>query len=291
MTRIERENEVFTKLEKYTKELTEEQYNYEVLIGSMTNEDYDVVIEYLEKQIALVNQHPDSKKRFEIMKSFFQKLESDHFYNLYKEKTSKNGFYDAKKVTQGARTLYDNTEKLRNSVNREEEIDSLCKRYAHSYERACRLYFKPLVYAITKKNIESCGDCISKLLQYYPDLEFVLEPFVPQIRNSIDHVDFYDKPKDDMITFEDRGKTPLNLPIASLRAICTLQTASDVCISAALRAMELSEFKVVQNYYKKTEEYCRILQIDFKTIILTWVSKGRSILSLYNALEKIIHEK
>ncbi|HKC79273.1 MAG TPA: hypothetical protein VKB83_04200, partial [Nitrosopumilaceae archaeon] len=108
----DKEKEVFEKLEKYTKELTKDQYNYEILSGAISSNDFDILIEHIEKQIVFMNGYPDSKKRFEIMKGFFQKLEFDKLYYAYKEKTRKNGFNDSKKVIQGAKAYYDNTEKF-----------------------------------------------------------------------------------------------------------------------------------------------------------------------------------
>lgn len=285
-----REKEVFDKLEEMTKELTEGQYNYEIVSGGLSNNAFDILIEHIENQIDFVNEHQDSKKRFEIMKGFYNKLESDNLYNSYLQEKKEKGFFDAKKVSQAPKSYYETAKKFRNSPDKEHELDSLCKLYAYSYERACRLYFKSFAKTIAKKEINSCGDCIDIIIDYYPDIEFVLRPFIPHIRNSIDHVDYYYIPKDDIIVFEDRKKPPIKISLKKLRDICALQTYSDVCISTAYYAINLQLYKTAQHYWKKTEEYCKILQIDFNEIVLAWALKGKNILSLHNALEKMIKE-
>lgn len=286
--RNEKEEEVLNKIEKKLKELSEGEFNFEVICKGSSNKDFDILIEYIEKQINFVNKHPDSKKRFDIVKSFYEKLDSDNLYNSYKTKKSKVGFADAKKVSQGSNTYYENLHKYENSSDKDKEIDSLCKLYAYSYERACRLYFKPLAEVITKRKINACGECIDKIIEYYPDIEFVLRPFINHIRNSIDHVDYYYKPKEDIIVFEDRDKPSLELTIKKFRDICTLQTVSDVCISTADYAVNLQLIKTSQFYFNKIEEYCKILQIDFDKIVTLWASTGRNLLGLYNILEKIV---
>jgi len=284
----DRTKEVLKRLEKITKDLPHEEFNYEILSGAINNDEFDILIEHFENQIKLVNKHPDSKKRFQIMEEFFNKLENDNLYDSYEIIKSKNGFYDAKKVMQGSKIHAERFKKPKNLEFSDENIDSLCKIYAHAYERACRLYFKPLAEAITKKKIQACGDCINRILEYYPEINFVLEPFVPHIRNSIDHVDYYPKSDKKLIVFEDRDKPAIEITVEQLDTICMLQVASDLSISTADHARKMPLYKTCQYYFKKTEEYCKILGIDFGKITIAWVSKGRNILGLHNALEKLI---
>jgi len=284
----EKEEQILNEIEKNIKELSEGEFNYELICKSSSNKDFDILIEYIEKQIKFVNDLQDSKKRFEIVKSFLEKLDSDNLYNSYKTKKLKEGFADAKKVSQGSKTYYENVKKYENSSDKDEEIGSLCKWYTNSYERACRLYFKPLAWVITGNKLNACGECIEKIIEYYPDMEFVLQPFINHIRNSIDHVDFYYNLKEAIIVFEDRDKPPLKLTIKQLRDLCMLQIVSDVCISTADYAVNLPLYKTSQYYFNKVEEYCKILQIDFDKIVALWASKGRNLLGLYNILEKIV---
>lgn len=285
----EKENEVFSKIEKITKASTEEEYNYQLLGGGVSTEEYDILIKYMENEIELVNSNPDSKKRFEILTSFFQKLNEDNLFHLFKSETTATSLFDAKKVA-GGKFNSENLRKVENQPDSEEKLDVICKFYVHSFERACRLFFKPLAKVITNRKIEACGECINQIAEYYPDMEFVLDPFNSHVRNSIDHLDFYYDEKKKLVIFEDRKKTPIEISIEQLRIQCSLAVAGEVCMSAADHALNMPKYKTAQHYFKKTEEYCKILQIDFHKIVVKWVSTGRNVLSLHNALEKLVKE-
>lgn len=286
----EQDRKVFEKLEKITKESTIGEYNYQVIGGGVSIEDYDVLIEYIENEIKFVKNHPDSRKRFDIAQGFFKKLQSEKMYDSFKELIGASSLFDAKKVSSSGKLLLENLRKFENQPDSDEKIDSICKFYVHSYERACRLFFKPLAKVIAKKNIDACGTCINKIIEYYPEMEFVLEPFIPQIRNSIDHLDYYYDPKQKLLFFEDRDKPALALPIEQLKIRCTLQSASEVSMTAAHRKLDLSKIKFVQQVFKETEEYCKIVGINFHNTVVTWVDSGRNILRLHNALEKMIED-
>ncbi len=287
----DQDKKVFEKLEKITKESSEGEYNYQVIGGGISNEDYDILIEYIENEIKLVKSNQDSNKRFEIMKRFFKKLQSDNLYDSFKKQTRDNDLYNAKKVSPSGKILMQNLRKYEEQPDSDEKIDTICKFYAHSYERACRFFFKPLAGVIAKKKIDACGTCIIKIIEYYPEMEFVLEPFIPQIRNSIDHLDYYYDTKKNLLFFEDRDKPALSLPVEQLRIRCSLQTATEVSMNAADRELNLPLIKEVQHIFKKTEEYCKIIGIDFHNTVITWVSTGRNILRLHNALEKMIENE
>lgn len=290
MVFTDRDKEVFEKLHKLTKESSEGEYNYNLLTGGISNEEYDVLIEYMENEIKFVNEHPDSKKRFDIIKKFFEKLESENYYHLFKKLTRDSCLLDAKKVSNG-KLHTENLRKYENAPDSEEKIDAVCKFYVHAYERFCRLFLKPLAQVITNQKIDACGKCIDEIIKFDPDMEFVLEPFIPHIRNSIDHLDYYYDPKTKLLVFHDRDKPPIMTSVEQIRIRTTLQAASEVSMSAADHALNLDSYKLAQHYFKKTEEYCNILQIDFKKIVITWVSEGRNVLSLHNALEQIIKQR
>ena len=52
--------------------------------------------------------------------------------------------------------------------------------------------------------------------------------------------------------------------------------------------IDTAKNKVFQFYFNKTEEYCKILQIDFDKIVTCWALTGRNLLGLHNILEKIV---
>lgn len=287
----DKDKKVFEKLEKITRESSEGEYNYEIIGGGVSNEDYDTLIEYIENEITFVKSNHDSNKRFEIAQRFFKKLQSENLYNSFKEQITVNSLFDAKKVGISGRLIVENLRKYEDQTDSDEKIDAICKFYVHAYERACRLFFKPLASVIANKKIDACGTCIKKIIEYYPEMEFVLEPFIPQIRNSIDHLDYYYDPKKKLLFFDDRDKPPLSLPVEQLRIRTSIQAASEVAMTAAHRELDLPTIKFVQHIFKKTEEYCKIMGIDFHKTVIDWVSTGRNILSLHNALEKMIEDK
>lgn len=282
---------LFEKLDKITQESSEGEYNYEIIGGGMSNEDYDVLIKFIEDEIKLVKSNFDSKKRFEITQRFFKKLQSDNLYDSFKKQTRETSLYDAKKISSPGKIYLKNLQKYESQPDSDEKIDAICKAYVYCYERTCRYFFKPLASVISNKKINACATCINKIIEYYPEMEFVFEPFIPQIRNSIDHVDCYYNPKQKLLFFEDRDKPILSLPIEQLRIRCSLLIATEVSMTAAHRELDLPLTKFVQNIFKKTEEYCKTLGMDFHPTVIAWVSTGRNILRLHNALEKMISDK
>ena len=281
-------NEIIKKLTDNYKNLTEGEFNYELIAGSIDNHAFDFLIETIENQIKFVNGIPDSKKRIEIMKKFFNKLESDKLSNFNDTEITKDEFINTKKIVQGSEIPFQNFKKYEKSVDLELSIDALCKMYAHAYERVCNLYFKPLANKITKKMINSCGACIDEIIKYDQATEFVLEPFIPQIRNSINHNNYYFDNKKNVLVFEDGKKTPINITLEQLRTACQLQIVSEVCIASAEFSLKLPTWKTSQYYFNKTEEFCRILQLHFKRLAVTCLTNGVNILQLHNVLEKMV---
>jgi len=44
--------------------------------------------------------------------------------------------------------------------------------------------------------------------------------------------------------------------------------------------------KVAQHYYEKTEEFCKILQIEFKQVLKLCLKTGMNLLQVHNVLER-----
>ena len=287
----EQDKKVFEKLKKIIKESSEVEYRNQVIGGGVSNEDYDILIEYIENEIKFVKSNHDSNKRFEITQRFFKKLQSDNLYDSFKKQIAVNSFFDAKKVGSSNRVVLENLRKYEEPPDSDKKIDAICKYYAYAYERACRLFFKPLASTIAKKKIDACGTCIIKIIEYFPEMEFVLESFIPQIRNSIDHLDYYYDLKQKLVFFDDRDKQPLSLPVKQLRILTSIQVVSELSMTAAHRELDLPLIKFTQQIFKKTQEYCKIVGIDFHTTVIKWVSEGRNILRLHNALKKMIKDE
>ena len=94
-----------------------------------------------------------------------------------------------------------------------------------------------------------------------------------------------------VIVFEDREKTPLEVTVEELRNLCQYEIISEVCIVAAEYSLKLPQWKVSEYYWNKTEEYCKILQVDFQKLVPIWLSSGKNILNLYSILEKLIKNR
>lgn len=260
------------------KNLNEGEFNYEVLCGSIENKDMDVLIKRIENQIKFVQQYSDSKKRFDIMQKFFKKMEADKLIDFGVNNKQDNDFIDSKKVIQSSEIPFKNFKKYRNTKELDLAIETTCKMYANGYERCCRLFFKRFAERITQKTINSCGTCINEIIKYDPNTAFVLEPFNSQIRNSIDHGDyFYDK-EHEVLVFDDREKRPIWISIEQLQIHCNFQIYSEVCIASAEFSLKMPLWKTVQYYFNKLEEYCKILQLDYKKTVLTWVNTGNNLL-------------
>lgn len=281
------EQEVLDKLMKNYRGLSEDEFNYAILTSP--NKDFELLLQRIDNQIDLVNSHPDSKKRYEIATNFFKKLYSDNLFETYYEIKSASDFINVKKVLQGGDYL--KTIREFDNLKGEQDAKRLCELYAFSYERACRLYFKPLAQTITKKKIENCGQCIQKIIEYYPDMEFVLYPFINKIRNSISHAGYYYDPKKELIVFEDQDEEKIELTIENLKALCMFEVASDLGISTADQALKLPISKAAQYYYGKIEEYCKLLQIDFNEVVVNWASQGYKLVGLYVVLESLMQAR
>ncbi|MGI9566697.1 MAG: hypothetical protein ACR2LL_06755 [Nitrosopumilus sp.] len=65
-----------------------------------------------------------------------------------------------------------------------------------------------------------------------------------------------------------------------------MQIVNKLCLNAAEDSKRLSVGKLAQYYYKKTEEYCKILQVDFKQVLKTCLATGMNLLQVHNMLEK-----
>jgi len=55
---------------------------------------------------------------------------------------------------------------------------------------------------------------------------------------------------------------------------------------AAEDSKRLDIAKVSQHYYEKTEEYCKILQVDFKQVLKLCLKTGMNLLQVHNVLER-----
>lgn len=280
-------NEVLDKLRSNYKNLNEDEFNYELIVGS-ASDSLRILNKTMEDEIQIVNNHPDSKKRFEIITKFLTRLESEKSFDIGKENIPEHDFLETKKSIQNLDIPFENYKKFGDSNDIEKAKDALCKMYAFNYEDVCKYFFKLYARIISGKKIESCSTCIDIIKKYEPDMEFILQYFIPQIRNSIHHNDAYYDHTDKVVIFPDREKKPIGITIDHLRVGCSMQIVNKVCMSAVEDSKRLAAGKVAQYYHEKTEEYCKILQVDFKQVLKMCLATGMNLLQVHNVLERKI---
>lgn len=253
-------------------------------------EDFKKMIEMLSSRIELLNKFPNTKKKFAIMKQFFQKLLDEELYDPKFDKLNEDQYKVTKKIGQG-RDLFRNLAKKWESKEDPKMVDDLCKAYADQYERTCKLYLKPLAHKISKKQINSCGASIQTILDYDKNTGFVLNTFIPQIRNSVDHKDYLFNFKKNVIVFEDQDKTPLEITISELKNLIHFSMENEMCINAAENSLKQSLWKAVILESDKAEKLCKILKLDYDYLMYHFIKRGKSIFQLTWAMEQMIKNR
>jgi len=89
-------NEVLDKLRSNYKNLNEDEFNYELILGSTSDTSW-ILNKKIEENIQLVSNHPDSKKRFEIITKFLDRLKSEKSFDIAGENIPEHGFLETKK--------------------------------------------------------------------------------------------------------------------------------------------------------------------------------------------------
>lgn len=273
------------KLSKLLKDNSEEEYERALFPSRENWPEFERLVQYNLSVMELVKQHEDSEKRFEIMKSMITKLKNERRYDPMFDDLKPDSHKEAKKAANVGPSL-ENFRANRGSKDIEKQIDSLCQMYAFSYEKACRAYIRPLAQFTVKNKLESCGSAIRAMIAYEAETAFVLEPFNSQIRNSIDHHDWYYDHSKKAIIFEDRGKDPIEMDVDTLRIICEFQMLSHVCMSAAINHFKVPLWKGILVESKKVVKYCDMLKIDHDALLRKYLPIGYSLVQINMLLEK-----
>jgi len=95
-------NEILDRLRNNYKNLNEDEFNYELILGS-TSDSLRILNKTIEGEIQLVKNHPDSKKRFEIITKFLDRLESEKSFDIGGENIPEHDFLETKKSLQNER--------------------------------------------------------------------------------------------------------------------------------------------------------------------------------------------
>lgn len=272
----------------------EDKFNYDLIINSTQN-SFKILTKKLENDIAFVNSTPDSKKRFDITTNLLNKLENEKSFNITYE-IPENSFLSSKKSIQNMDSILVHFDKFRDlsemelEQNAEPSKDALCKTYAFLFEDVCKSFFKLFTRIIKDKKIPECAVCIDVINKYEPAMSFITGDFRPNIRNSINHEDSYYDYSNNVVVFSDRDKTPIRITLSDLRQGCRMLMLNQVCMDAACNNKRIPVLNTCEYYFQKTEEYCKLLQINFKHVLRYALEKGWNLLVVYNILEKKIQQ-
>jgi len=273
----------------------EEEFNYDLIINS-TSDSLKKLLKKEEKNIQFVNSHPDSKKRFEIAMNLLGRLENKKSFDIT-DQVPENSFLAAKQAIQNMDPVLVDFDRFRESSdielekNAEAAKDAFCKTYAFLFEDNCKSFFKLFARIIKNKKISECAICIDIINKYEPAMNFITQDFMPQVRNSIKHEDAYYDHSNHVVMFPNRDKTPIAMVLSDLRQGCRILMVNKVCMDAACNNKRMPELKVSEYYFQKTEEYCKLLQLDFKHVLRYTMEKGLNLLYVYNILEKKIQNQ
>jgi hypothetical protein len=164
----------------------------------------------------------------------------------------------------------------------------LCHAYAYQFERFCKKYLKPLASIISKIKITKCGIAIKKIVEYDKNTEDVIKTcLIPQIRNSIDHTDYYFDKQKMVIVFDDENKTPLELSIEEMKRLIHLTMENEMCFSTAEFIIKEPLLKAIVVDTEKVLQLCNSKGIDFNNLLEYFLNKGYSIFEIRRALESL----
>jgi len=286
------EEDVTDKMGRLLDDLSKEDYEKALFPTRSNWSDFEKLVDWLRWKRSIVNQHEDSKKKCEIMINFFSKLEADHLYDpVFEDLIGEDHFEETKKINISTEITMDNFRSGIESPDIKRKLDSICRMYAVTYERTCKLHFKPLAARILKKEVNSCGLAIQQIKAYDSATELVLDPFIPQVRNSIDHTDWYYDKQRDLVIFEDRDKPPLGFTVSEFQNLSHFAMISDVCISAARDSFKEPLWKAIIVDSKKVVKYCDILGIDHDALLEKYLLRGYSLFEVLWRLEQKLKQK
>ncbi len=268
------------------KELNKEEW-YEELFPKSNNIDLgEKIIQYVTDKINFLKTHEDAKKRYDLSKKLFEKLEKEKPYldHIF-EKHMDDGYEEMQRLEGGSKKIMNDFKNVNNINDNVERMEILCRMYAYQYERACNMFFKPIVEKITSKKIQQCYNCINVIRKYEPDMEFILKYFLNKIRNSINHNGYYFDKEKNKVIFKDNDDM-IELTLEELENGCRMQIVNQVCMSTAEESMKIQILKVGQYDMKKIQKYCNILKIDYDKLLKYSYARGYSVFEICWRLEQ-----
>lgn len=268
-------------------ENTKEDFEAELFPNSKSMKDFEELVSHIQEKLSMFNATESGKRDILLVKQFFEKLRNMQIFDIVKDRLHEDRFYLTKKIDQGS-SVFDDLVENWDSSERIIPVEKLCQAYAYSFERFCKVYLKPLASKISKQNINECGKALEIIIKYDSNLKSMSNYVVPQIRNSIDHVDYFHDKKSDKIIFSDREKNPIELDYEELKLNIHRVMNIESIFSCAEDEMKMSLYKTIIEDTKKTFEYCKILSIDFDQLLDHFLKKGKSIFEIKFSLEQLI---
>jgi len=284
------EKKVIEKISKIIDKGTQFEFETEMFPTKKGMDEFEELVKFIQRGIRLLNEFPNTRKKLGIMEKFFQKLLKEKIYDPRFDKLHENAFIMTKKIGRG-RELFRNLAKDWESNESPELVDDLCKAYADQYERTCKRYFKPLAEKITKKKQRKCGICIQIISNYDKNTKLVLGTFVPHIRNSIDHKDYFFDYEKKVIVFQDEKKPPLEISVRELKNLIHLSMENEMCISGAENSLKEPLWKAVIVDSRKALKLCKILGANYDKLLTHFIKRGFSIFELTWSLEQLVKQK
>ncbi len=175
------------------KKLSEEDFKKSFLPTTQSIQETEEVFQAQKEHRSRITKNPFYKQNYEIIMNFISKLKKDKLFDPILNPRADEIYKTTLKISSSQIT-YDEFIKEIESKNGSVDFDRLCDSYRKAFEQICKLFFKTFASAIKKKNIESCASAIKILTEYDKNMKIIFIPFIPQIRNSISHNDWYFDP-------------------------------------------------------------------------------------------------
>ena len=284
------QKKVIEKISKIIDKGTQLEFEAEMFPTQEGMIQFEELTKILQNKITLASKFHNTRKKFEIMKKFFQKLMDEKLYDPRFDKLHDNAFLTTKKIGRG-RELFRKLAKDWESNESPELVDDLCTAYADQYERTCKRYLKPLAEKIIKKKQNKCSICIQIISKYDENTKSVLETFVPQIRNSVDHKDYFFDEKKKVIVFEDENKPPLEISIRKLKGLIHFSMENEMCISSAEDSIKIPLWKAIIADSRKALKLCKILDVNYDNLLSYYIKRGYSIFEITWSLEQLVKHR
>ncbi len=241
---------------------------------------FNELLDYGVERNKRLKENPFVAKQISRAKEFYEALIADGLIQI--EEMGGNGsILDMYSNQQAMETAKPYLNILESKVPEKRAI-GMAQVYRLNYEHICKTFLRPLASRIAKRQIRDNGEAI-RIVKEYRSEEFkdLFEFLVPQIRNAVDHHDFYFDGKTKKLEFRDRGKQPLVIDLNDFHRRFMISFTLTLAMSAA-------EFEIREPFLRdvasKKETVARYIKKHDLRIVRG--KGGRSIYEIGQLLEK-----